>query len=378
MEGFSWVFSQIGLLQLTYGNLILIAIGLGFIYLAIAKGLEPYEMLPIGVGIILGNLPLTRLMNLPPGEIQTAGLLGIFYYYGLYFWNVLPPLIFLGLGAMMDFGPLLANPKLIIFGGAAQIGIFVALWAAVGMGFSLPEACAIGIIGGADGPTTIYTGAMLAPEILGITGVAAYSYMAMVAIIQPPIMRALTTEKERKIVMKEPREVSRALRVLFPIVMMIMVLLLVPMSAPLIGMLMLGNLLRESGVVRRLSDAAQNELLNIVTIFLMICIGASMSAEAVLHLRTLYIFGLGLCAFAVGSAGGILLAKLYNLVFKDKVNPLIGSAGVSAVPMAARVSHAIAQEADPGNFLLPHALGPNVAGVIGSAVVAGVFLGGLA
>jgi sodium ion-translocating decarboxylase beta subunit len=377
MDGFS-LGNITGILHLTYGNIIMIAIGLTFIFLAIRRRMEPYELLPIGIGIILANLPLTRLMGLPSEQIQGAGILGVFYYYGIYFWNILPPLVFVGLGAMFDFGPLLANPRLIIFGMAAQIGIFIALFGALGLGFPLEQACSIGIIGGADGPTTIFTTAILSPQLLGLTAVAAYSYMALVAIIQPPIAKLLTTKEERKIVMKETREVSQMEKLLFPLVMMIGIIVLVPMAAPLIGMLMLGNLLRESGVVPRLSNAVQNELLNIVTLFLMLVIGASFSADVVLHVETLYIFGLGLLAFATGSASGILLAKLYNLVFKDKVNPLIGSAGVSAVPMAARVSHRLAQEADPHNFLLPHALGPNVAGVIGSAVVAGVFLGGLA
>jgi len=376
LEGFS-LSGTVGLLQLSYGNILMMAIGLLFIYLGIKHKMEPYELLPIGIGIILGNLPLARFMNLPSDQIQAAGLLGVLYYYGLYFWNILPPLVFLGLGAMLDFGPLLARPKLIIFGAAAQVGIFIALFGALGLGLPIEQAAAIAIIGGADGPTTIYTTALLAPEMLALTGVAAYSYMALVALIQPPIMRVLTSKEERKIVMKETREVSRLERIMFPLVMVILIVLLVPLAAPLVGMLMLGNLLRESGVVPRLSYAVQNELLNLVTLFLMLCIGASFSAEAVLHVETLYIFGLGLVAFACGSGGGILLAKLHNLVFKDKVNPLIGSAGVSAVPMAARVSHAMAQKEDPENFLLPHALGPNVAGVVGSAVVAGVFLGGL-
>lgn len=365
--------SKTGLFNLTPGNVTMIFVGMLFIYMAIAKEWEPYELLPIGAGIILGNLPLTRLTLFTDG-VQTSGILGIFFNYGVYMWNLLPPLIFLGLGAMTDFGPLIANPKLLMLGAAAQIGIFFAFWGACFLGFDIAEAIAIGIIGGADGPTTIYTNAMMAPHLLGITAVTAYSYMAMVALIQPPIIRALTTEKDRKIRMKQLRPVSRVEKILFAILAMILILLLVPLSAPLIGMFMLGNLFKESGVVKRLSDSAQNELMNVVTIFLMLVIGSSMSAEVILQTKTLYILALGLIAFSVGTAGGILLAKVMNLFCKEKINPLIGSAGVSAVPMAARVSQKLGQEADPKNFLLMHALGANVAGVIGSAVVAGIFL----
>jgi oxaloacetate decarboxylase beta subunit len=365
-----------GIYHLSLGNVILMGIGGVLIYLAIAKDMEPYELLPIGFGLIIGNLPLTRLMATPDTAtgLQAAGILGVFYHYGLYFWNILPPLIFLGVGAMTDFGPMIANPKVLLFGSGAQVGIFVAFWGALLFGFTVPEACTIGIIGGADGPTTIYTGANLAPHLMAVTATIAYSYMALVALIQPPIMRALTTERERAIEMKQLRPVSRIEKLFFPVIAMILIMLLVPMSAPLIGMLMFGNFLKESGVVKKLSDAAQNEILNVVTIFLMVCIGASMSAEMVLNKDTLFALLLGLIAFGVGSGSGILLAKFLNLFVKEKINPLIGSAGVSAVPMAARVSQIVGQKANKRNFLLMHALGANVSGVIGSAIAAGVFL----
>jgi len=365
------------LTNLTWGNLVLLLVGLGFIFVAIAKKMEPYELLPIGLGIILANLPLTRMtvFDPDPAAVQASGLLGIFFHYGLSFWNLLPPLIFLGLGAMTDFGPIIANPKTLLLGAAAQLGIFVAFWGSLATGlFSIPEASAVAIIGGADGPTTIYTSARLAPELLGVVGVVAYSYMASVAFIQPPLMRLLTTEKERQIEMKPLREVSKLERLLFPTLGMVIIILLVPQSAPLISMFMIGNLFRESGVVPHLVSAASNEILNVVTIFLMLTVGAQMSAERVFTLKTLAIFGLGLVAFGAGTAGGLLFAKIMNMFSKEKVNPLIGSAGVSAVPMAARISHQLGQEANERNMLLPHAMGPNVAGVIGSAVVAGVFL----
>ena len=291
-------------------------------------------------------------------------------------------MIFLGLGALTDFTPIIANPKTLLLGGAAQVGIFVAFWGAlaislvpeIGIDFSTREAASIGIIGGADGPTTIFLSAILAPDLLGRTAVVAYTYMAGLAFIQPPLMRLLTTKRERRIVMPPAREVSKLERLVFPLLAMILIILLVPNAAPLIGMFMLGNLLAVSGVVPRLSQAASNEVINVVTIFLMVTVGAQLSAEKVLQLETLAILALGLVALAVGTVGGILFAKLMNLVSKEKVNPLIGAAGVSAVPMAARIAHAEGQEANPDTFLLPHAMGPNVAGVIGSAVVAGVFI----
>ena len=363
---------------------IMLGAGLAFIYLAITRGMEPYELLPIGLGIIIANLPLTGLTVGPTQGTgyQESGVFGVVFHYGLSFWNLLPPIIFLGLGAMTDFGPVIANPKTLLLGAAAQVGIFVAFWGALatgmipglGIDFSLRQAAAIGIIGGADGPTTIFLSARLAPELLGITAVIAYSYMASVAFIQPPLMRMLTTRAERQIEMRPPREASHVEKLLFPAIAMILIILVVPRSAPLIAMFMIGNLFRESGVVPRLTSAASNELLNIATIFLMITVGTQLSAERVFTVETVVILGLGLVAFSCGTVGGILFAKLMNLVLKEKINPLIGSAGVSAVPMAARISHHVGQEANPRTFLLAHAMGPNVAGVIGSAVVAGVFI----
>ncbi|MBC8511569.1 MAG: sodium ion-translocating decarboxylase subunit beta [Dehalococcoidia bacterium] len=375
---------QLGFFALTWGHLILICVGLTFIYLAIAKRREPYELLPIGAGMILANLPLTGLLVEPNSSLGAgqAGLLGILRYYGIFHFTVLPQLIFLGLGAMTDFGPLLADPKGFLLGAAAQIGIFIAFAGALALGFwgiadfGLKEACAIAIIGGADGPTTIYTTAILAPELMGITAVAAYSYMAMVSIIQPPIIRALTTRKERETHMESQlREVSKLERIVFPIMLLLVVGLLVPRAAPLVGMFAVGNLLRESGVVDRLSETAQTSFTNIITIILMLCIGASLPAELVMKKETLMVLGLGLVAFCGGTAGGVLMGKLMSLLSKHPFNPILGAAGVSAVPMAARVANHEGQRANPRNFLLMHAMGPNVAGVIGSAIVAGVFLG---
>ena len=379
-------FQETGIYHLEWGSILLLVLGLAFIFVAVAKKKEPYVLLPIGLGIILGNLPENALTQLASGDpldaaaIQESGILGLTFHFALSFWNVLPPLIFLGLGAMTDFGPILSNPKSLLLGAAAQIGIFIAFWGALGLDqapgfdFTTKDAGAISIIGGADGPTTIFASAVLAPDLLGRTAVVAYSYMAGVVFIQPPIMRLLTTKAERGIVMSASREVSRVEKLMFPILLMVIVILLVPEAAPLIGMFAIGNFFAESGVVPRLSQSASNEVLNVVTIFLMIAVGAQLSADKVLELETLAILGLGLVAFACGTAGGLMAAKLMNLVIKDKVNPLIGSAGVSAVPMAARISHMVGQEANPNNFLLPHAMGPNVAGVIGSAVVAGVFI----
>ena len=359
------------------GEGLLIALGLVFIYLAVAREMEPYELLPIGLGVIIANLPLTGLLVSPleGTGFQESGLFGVIFHYGLSFWNILPPIIFLGLGALTDFGPLISNPKTLLLGAAAQVGIFVAFWGALATGaFELSEAASIGIIGGADGPTTIFLTARLAPEILGITAVIAYSYMAAVAFIQPPLMKLLTTKNERSIEMAPPREVSRLEKLLFPTIAMIVIILIVPRSAPLIAMFMIGNLFRESGVVPRLTSAASNEVLNIATIFLMLTIGTQLSAARVFQLDTLLILGLGLVAFASGTVGGLLFAKIMNVFLKEKINPLIGSAGVSAVPMAARISHHVGQQSNPRTFLLPHAMGPNVAGVIGSAVIAGVFI----
>ncbi|MDE2842732.1 MAG: sodium ion-translocating decarboxylase subunit beta [Chloroflexota bacterium] len=371
-----------GFANLSWGNALLFLVGGAFMLLAIIKGMEPYVLLPIGLGIILGNLPETGLADFDPsGELQSSGLFGLIFHFTLSSWNILPPLIFLGLGALTDFGPIIANPKTLLLGAAAQLGIFVAFWSALGLGFltspdlfTLEEAGAIGIIGGADGPTTIFASAKLAPELLGITAVVAYSYMASVVFVQPPLMRLLTTQRERQIEMKTPRAVSRTEKLIFPTGAMLIIILFVPESAPLIAMFMIGNIFRESGVVPRLSNAASNEVLNIATIFLMITIGAELTAERVFDLKTLAILALGIVAFSCGTVGGLLFAKLMNLFVKEKVNPLIGSAGVSAVPMAARTAHNLGQQANPSNYLLPHAMGPNVAGVIGSAVVAGVFI----
>ncbi|HIB35219.1 MAG TPA: sodium ion-translocating decarboxylase subunit beta [Dehalococcoidia bacterium] len=348
-----------------------------FMYLAIKKNMESYELLPIGLGIIIANLPLAGMAVFDSGSgiHQSSGIFGVIFYYTLSFWNILPPIIFLGLGAITDFTPLINNPKTLLLGAAAQIGIFVSFWGASLTGyFTLKEAASIGIIGGADGPTTIFLTASLAPHLLGITAVIAYSYMAAVAFIQPPIMKLLTTKSERNIIMQELGPVNNKLKILFPNIAMFLIILIVPRSAPLISMFMIGNILKESGVVPRLVDAASNELINLSTIFLMLTIGTQLNGPKVINVETLLILGLGLVAFAVGSASGIILAKIMNLFLKQKINPLIGSAGVSAVPMAARISHHIGQEENSNNYLLSHAMGPNVAGVIGSAVIAGLFI----
>ncbi len=373
-----------GVVNIDWRNGVMLVVALGFIYLAISRRLEPYELLPIGLGIIIANLPLTGLTTFDASSevFQNSGIFGIIFHFGLSFWNILPPIIFLGLGAMTDFGPIIANPKTLLLGAAAQIGIFAAFWGALatnllpwlGVDFTLPQAAAIGIIGGADGPTTIFLSARLAPELLGITAVIAYSYMASVVFIQPPLMKLMTTRKERSIEMPPLREVSQKERLIFPTIAMIIIILVVPRAAPLIAMFMIGNIFRESGVVPRLTNAASNELLNIATIFLMITVGTQLSAEKVFTRETIVILVLGLGAFSIGTIGGLLFAKIMNLFLPQKINPLIGSAGVSAVPMAARISHLIGQEADSRVYLLPHAIGPNVAGVIGSAVVAGIFI----
>jgi oxaloacetate decarboxylase beta subunit len=329
-------------------------------------------LLPIAFGVILSNIPLAGLMD-PPGPDGTPGGLLYYLYQGVKL-GIYPPLIFMGIGAMTDFGPLLANPKTLLLGAAAQLGIFSTLLGALLLGFTPAQSGAIGIIGGADGPTAIYTATILAPELLGPIAIAAYSYMALVPIIQPPIMMALTTKEEREIVMEQLRPVSKTEKILFPIIVTILICLFLPDATPLIGSLMLGNLLRESGVVERLSKTAQNELINIITIFLGLTVGASARAETFLTWQTIFIIILGLAAFAGGTAGGILMGKLMCKLTGGKVNPLIGSAGVSAVPMAARVSQVVGQKANPQNFLLMHAMGPNVAGVIGSAIVAGVLI----
>ena len=368
---------KMGFVYLTPGNVTMMLVGLGFIYLAIKKEWEPYELLPIGAGMLLANLPLTGLTTQPSHELGPgmAGIFGIILKYGMYTWTILPQFIFFGIGALTDFGPLIANPKAFILGAAAQIGIYTSFAGAIALGFSLQEACSIGIIGGADGPTTIFTTGLLAPDIMGITATAAYSYMAMVAIIQPPIIRMLTSKKERQVQMKPMlRDVSRTEKILFPIYASVIIILLIPKSAPLVGMLFLGNLFRESGVVNRLSDTAQNELINIITILLMLGIGASMPAEKVLQGRTLMVLGLGLAAFAVGTAGGVILGKIFSWVSREPFNAMLGAAGVSAVPMSARIVQHLGRQENSRNYLLMHAMGANVAGVIGSAVAGGFFL----
>jgi oxaloacetate decarboxylase beta subunit len=356
------------------GQFVMILVGLGLIYLAIAKKFEPLLLLPIGFGAILTNIPMAGISAGPmPG--QPAGFLYYFYTIGVES-GVFPLLIFMGVGAMTDFGPLLANPKTALLGAAAQFGIFIALLGAMAMGglFTIEDAAAIGIIGGADGPTAIFLASRLSPNLLGAIAVAAYSYMALVPIIQPPIMRALTSKEERAIEMKQLRHVTKTEKIIFPLLVLIICLLLLPSATPLIGMLMLGNLMKECAVVDRLSETAQNSLINIVTIMLGLAVGSKLAADKFLNVQTLGILALGLIAFCIGTASGVLLAKLMNKLSKDEINPLIGSAGVSAVPMAARVSNKVGLEANPQNFLLMHAMGPNVAGVIGSAVAAGVLL----
>ncbi len=367
-----------------YGFIIMIIISLVLLYLAIVKKFEPLLLLPIAFGMLLTNLPGANMFHealFADGHVHwsmfadhnnPAGLID-YLYLGVKL-GIYPCIIFVGVGAMTDFGPLIANPKSLLLGAAAQFGIFATFLGALALGFNYWEAGSIGIIGGADGPTSIYLTSKLAPSLLAPIAVAAYSYMALVPVIQPPIMKALTTEKERKIEMKQLRNVSKTEKILFPIVITIIISLLLPSAAPLIGCLMLGNLLKESGVTERLSKTVQNELMNIVTIFLGISVGATATAATFLSLQTIEIMVMGVLAFSLGSASGVILAKIINLFSKDKINPLIGSAGVSAVPMAARVSQTVGQKYNPGNFLLMHAMGPNVAGVIGSAVAAGILL----
>ena len=373
--------SSTGFAGLTWETIVMIVIACVLLYLAIVKQFEPLLLLPIAFGMLLTNLPGAGMFNgdlFAGGHVhwesfvQKGGMLDYLYLgvkLGLY-----PCLIFVGVGAMTDFGPMLANPKSLLLGAAAQLGIFATYLAAVGLGFTPQEAASIGIIGGADGPTAIFLTSKLAPHLLGPIAVAAYSYMALVPVIQPPIMRLLTTKNERLIRMKQLRIVSKKEKIIFPIFATAFISLLLPPAAPLVGSLLLGNLMRESGVVERLSKTVQNELMNIVTIFLGITVGATATASAFLNMQTIMIMVIGVLAFSFGTAGGVLLAKFMNLFLKEKINPLIGSAGVSAVPMAARVSQVVGQEEDPGNFLLMHAMGPNVAGVIGSAVAAGLLL----
>jgi len=364
-------FASGGWSHLTWGQLVMMGIcGLLF-YLAIVRDFEPLLLLPIGFGALLANIPMTGIVDPPHGDVVG----GLFHYIkqGIDL-EIFPPIIFLGIGALTDFGPLIANPATLLLGGAAQFGVFIAMLGAMALGFGAKEAASIGIIGGADGPTSIFLSAKLAPELLGPIAVAAYSYMALVPLIQPPIMRWLTTPQERQIMMENLRDVSRRERILFPIVVMIPCLLLVPVVAPLLGMLMMGNLFRESGVVQRLTKTAQNELINLVTIFLGASVGITMSADVFLRWSSIKIILLGSVAFACSTAGGVLLGKLMCRITKGKINPLIGAAGVSAVPMAARVAQKVGQEENINNYLLMHAMGPNVAGVIGTAIAAGVLL----
>jgi oxaloacetate decarboxylase beta subunit len=364
---FQKILFDAGFMHLTFGNIVMWAIALTFITLAITKNYEPLLLVPIGFGMFIINLPLTGLMD-------QGGLLWVPYHYAIDHFDLIPPIIFMGIGAMTDFRPVLANPKTLLLGAGAQFGVYVTFFGALLLGFTMPEAASIGIIGGADGPTTIYLTSKMAPQLLGATAVAAYSYMALVPIIQPPIMKLLTTVEERKIKMKQLRNVSKLEAIGFPLVATLIICLLIPAAAPLVGMMRVGNLFRECGVVERLSGTAQNELINIVTIFLGLCIGATMPAQIFLQSSFLFIFFLGMIAFAFSTAAGIVLAKIMNLFLKDKINPLIGSAGVSAVPMAARVSQVVAREADKRNFILMHAMGPNVAGTIGTVSAAGLFL----
>ena len=363
---------QTAFLNLTFGNFIMILVAFVFLYLAIRKGFEPLLLVPIAFGMLLVNI-YPDIMAAP--EDMSNGVGGLLHYFFILDeWSILPSLIFMGVGAMTDFGPLIANPKSFLLGAAAQFGIYSAYFLAIFMGFNDKAAAAISIIGGADGPTSIFLAGKLGQsEFMGPIAVAAYSYMALVPIIQPPIMKALTTEKERKIKMDQLRPVSKLEKILFPVIVTVVVCLILPTTAPLVGMLMLGNLFRESGVVKQLSETASNALMYIVVILLGTSVGASTSAEAFLKVTTLKIVALGLVAFAVGTAAGVIFGKIMCKLTGGKVNPLIGSAGVSAVPMAARVSQKVGSEADPTNFLLMHAMGPNVAGVIGTAVAAGTF-----
>lgn len=360
-----------GFAGLSYKHVIMIVIACTFLYLAIKKGYEPYLLIPIAFGMLLVNLPIAGLMA-PPMDGNNGGLL--YYLYQGTNLGIYPPLIFLCLGASTDFGPLIANPKTLLLGGAAQIGIFIAFFGALALGMTGAEAASVGIIGGADGPTAIFLTSQLAPHLLSSIALAAYSYMALVPIIQPPIMKLLTTKEEREIKMEQLRPVSQKEKILFPIIVTIFVILLLPTAAPLIGMLMLGNLIKESGQVPKITDTLQNSLMYIITIFLGITVGAKAEADVFLSIQTAKIIILGLVAFAVGTAGGVLMGKLMCKLTNGKVNPMIGAAGVSAVPMSARVVQKEGVKANPSNFLLMHAMGPNVAGVIGSAVAAGVLL----
>jgi len=372
METLRELFELTAIADVTWEMAVMWGVCIVLFYMAVYKKFEPLLLIPIAFGALLANLPTQGMINEPVGE---HGVGGLFYYIsqGIHL-ELFPPIIFLGVGALTDFGPLIANPRTLILGAAAQFGVFATYLGASSMGFSPEQAAAIGIIGGADGPTSIFLSNKLAPELLAPIAVAAYSYMALVPLLQPPIMRALTTDKERRIRMRSLRQVSRLEKLIFAIIVCVVCILLVPAASALIGMLMLGNFLRECGVTERLNKAAQNEIINAVTIFLGTSVGITMTGERFLTAETLKILGLGVIAFGIATASGVLMAKVMNLVSKDPINPLIGSAGVSAVPMAARVSQVEGARVDPSNFLLMHAMGPNVAGVIGTAVVAGYFI----
>jgi oxaloacetate decarboxylase beta subunit len=384
MDNLLTLWGSSGLAQLQLGQLVMMIVGLILLFLAISKGFEPLLLVPIGFGTILANIPGAGFDAAPiydaMGHMESPGGLLYYIYHAGIETGLFPLVIFMGVGAMTDFGPLLANPKTLLLGAAAQVGIFTTVVGAVGLShfgildFTIQEAASIGIIGGADGPTAIFVTSKLAPDLLGAIAVAAYSYMALVPIIQPPIMRALTTPAERQIKMVQLRYVTKAERIVFPLTLLVLVAMLLPDAAPLLGMFCFGNLMRECGVVNRLSDTTQNALINIVTIFLGLGVGSKMSAEKFLNPETMGILALGAVAFCIGTASGVLMAKLMNVFAKHRVNPLIGAAGVSAVPMAARVANKVGLESDPQNFLLMHAMGPNVAGVIGSAVAAGVMI----
>jgi sodium ion-translocating decarboxylase beta subunit len=384
MDNLISLWASSGLAQMQFGQFIMMIVGLVLLYLAINKGFEPLLLVPIGFGTLLANIPGAGFDVAPVydamGHMESPGGLLYYIYRAGIETGLFPLVIFMGVGAMTDFGPLLANPKTLLLGAAAQVGIFTTVLGAVGLShfgildFSIREAASIGIIGGADGPTAIFVTSKLAPDLLGAIAVAAYSYMALVPIIQPPIMRALTTPAERQIKMVQLRYVTKAERIVFPLTLLVLVAMLLPDAAPLLGMFCFGNLMRECGVVNRLSDTTQNALINIVTIFLGLGVGSKMSAEKFLNPETMGILALGAIAFCIGTASGVLMAKLMNVFARHEVNPLIGAAGVSAVPMAARVANKVGLESDPQNFLLMHAMGPNVAGVIGSAVAAGVMI----
>ena len=388
MQGIIEFFQTMGFLHMDWRQGVMLLLSFFLLWLAIKKEFEPLLLLPIAFGMLLTNLPNANMYHpelwanfLDASHegyhsygyiMKNAGLLDVLYIgvkAGLY-----PCLIFIGVGAMTDFGPLISNPKSLMLGAAAQMGIFITFFCANALGFTPAEAGSIGIIGGADGPTSIFLTSKLAPHLLGPIAIAAYSYMALVPVIQPPIMRALTTPEERKIKMKQLRSVSKVEKIVFPVIITAIIALILPDAAPLVGCLMLGNLMKECGVVDRLSKVAQNELMNIVVIFLGLSVGATATGDTFLNIKTILILSMGIVAFSMGTAGGVLLAKFMNLFSKEKINPLIGSAGVSAVPMAARVSQMEGQKANPSNFLLMHAMGPNVAGVIGSAVAAGILL----